>query len=306
MLDNIDKGGIVLLKSMTGFGRGTYSDTEHSFTVELKAVNHRYNDVVVRMPRILNVLEDKIRRTISNKLSRGRVDVFISMEDYTADKSNVQVDKQLALAYQKAFQEVAYLLKFQPTDQHEFSYVIKAPEVVNQKDLRTDAEQLLDKVLLALNEGIDNILAMRELEGKNIYKDLVMRINLLREMLDKIETRAPEVPIEAQRRITERLNELLKDNNIVDQDRLAQEIAILADKTNITEEIVRLKSHFEQFIKTIQSKQAVGRKLDFLVQELNREVNTIASKANDFSITTIAVDMKSEIEKIREQIQNVE
>ena len=295
-----------MLKSMTGFGRGEYSDKEHSFTVELKAVNHRYNDVVIRMPRLLNVLEDKIRRTILNKLSRGRVDVFITMEDYTADKANLQLDKQLALSYQKAFFFFFDLLRFQPTDLQEFNYVLKAPEVITQKDLHTDAQLLWDKLLPAIDIAIDNALLMRQAEGDNIYRDLIVRINLLRDFLDKIDQRAPQVPIEAQKRIKDRLNDLLKENTVVDPDRLAQEIAIFADKASITEEIVRLRSHFEQFIKTIQSRQAVGRKLDFLVQELNREVNTIASKANDYTITTIAVDMKSEIEKIREQIQNIE
>lgn len=291
---------------MTGFGRGEYADDAHSFVVELKAVNHRYNDVSVRMPRILNVLEDKIRRSILSTLTRGRVDVFITFDDFTAEKSNVQVDKQLALAHKKAFSELAHLLHFQPSEQQEFSYILKAADVINQKDLRTDAELLWDKLAKALDIAIENVTAMRKAEGNNIYQDLVMRINLLRELLAKIEKRAPEVPIEAQKRINDRINDLLKDNIVIDPERLAQEIAIFADKANITEEIVRLKSHFEQFIKTLQSKQAVGRKLDFLVQELNREVNTIASKANDFTITTVAVDMKSEIEKIREQIQNVE
>lgn len=292
---------------MTGFGRGDFRDDKHSFTIEVKAVNHRYNDVVVRMPRMLNVLEDKIRRGILNKISRGRLDVFISMEDYTADKSNVQVDKQLALAYQKAFREISFLTGCNSNESQELLYVLKAPEVVTQKEQQLDAEELWSKLEQALNIAITNLIMMRKAEGNNIYQDLLNRINLLRNLLTKIEQRAPLVPVEAQKRITERINELLKEhNNVLDPERLAQEIAIFADKASITEEIVRLKSHFEQFIKTIQSQQPAGRKLDFLVQELNREVNTIASKANDFAITTVAVDMKSEIEKIREQIQNIE
>ena len=292
---------------MTGFGRGEHTDTEHTFIVEIKAVNHRYNDVVVRMPRVLNSLEDKIRRNILSKLSRGRMDVFITMEDYTADKSNVQLDKQLAAAYGKAFDELAKMLMYETSERDKFTYILKSPDVINQKDMRADAETLWSKLESAIDTAIDNVIAMRKAEGNNIYQDLVARINLLREQLGKIEQRALQVPVEAQKRINDRINELLKEHgSIIDPERLAQEIAIFADKTNITEEIVRLKSHFEQFIKTIQSRQAVGRKLDFLVQELNREVNTIASKANDFTITTVAVDMKSEIEKIREQIQNVE
>lgn len=296
-----------MLKSMTGFGRGEHTDTEHTFIVEIKAVNHRYNDVVVRMPRMLNALEDKIRRNILSKLSRGRMDVFITMEDYTADKSNVQLDKQLATAYGKAFDELSKMTMYETNERDKFMYVLKSPDVITQKDMRADAETLWLKLDTAINVAIDNVINMRKAEGNNIYQDLVVRINLLREQLGKVEQRAPQVPVEAQKRINDRINDLLKEHgSIVDPERLAQEIAIFADKTNITEEIVRLKSHFEQFIKTIQSRQAVGRKLDFLVQELNREVNTIASKANDFTITTVAVDMKSEIEKIREQIQNVE
>ena len=296
-----------MLKSMTGFGRGDFRDDKHSFTIEVKAVNHRYNDVVVRMPRMFNVLEDKIRRGILNKISRGRLDVFISMEDYTADKSNVQVDRQLALSYQKAFREVSYLTGCSYNEHQEFLYILKAPDVVTQKEPQLNATDLWSKLEEALNIAITNLISMRKAEGNNIYQDLLSRINLLRTLLTKIEQRAPLVPVETQKRITERINDLLKEhNNILDQERLAQEIAIFADKASITEEIVRLKSHFEQFIKTIQSQQPAGRKLDFLVQELNREVNTIASKANDFAITTVAVDMKSEIEKIREQIQNIE
>lgn len=300
-------GVIFLLKSMTGFGRGEHTDTEHNFIVEIKAVNHRYNDVVIRMPRILNSLEDRIRRNILSKLSRGRMDVFITFEDYTEDKSNVELDKQLAAAYAKAFDELAKMFLYDTSERDKFSYVLKSPDVITQKDIRADAETLWVKLENAINTAVDNVSSMRKIEGNNIYQDLVLRINLLREHLGKIEQRAPQVPVEAQKRISERINDLLKEHSaVVDPDRLAQEIAIFADKASITEEIVRLKSHFEQFIKTIQSKQAVGRKLDFLVQELNREVNTIASKANDFTITTVAVDMKSEIEKIREQIQNVE
>lgn len=292
---------------MTGFGRGEHTDTEHTFIVEIKAVNHRYNDVVIRMPRILNSLEDRIRRNILSKLSRGRMDVFVTFEDYTEDKSNVQLDKQLAASYAKAFDELGKMFLYDTSERDKFNYVLKSPDVITPKDMRADAETLWFKLEVAITVAVENVMTMRHAEGNNIYQDLILRINLLREHLGKIEARAPQVPIEAQKRINERINDLLKEHaTILDHDRLAQEIAILADKTNITEEIVRLKSHFEQFIKTIQSKQAVGRKLDFLVQELNREVNTIASKANDFTITTVAVDMKSEIEKIREQIQNVE
>ena len=296
-----------MLKSMTGFGRGEYMDGKHSFTVELKAVNHRYNDVVVRMPRCLNVLEDKLRRTILTKLSRGRIDVFITMEDYSPEGCQINFDRQLALAYKKSLQQAADALLYTMSETQEFMYIIKAPDVISQKEKQTNVDELWVKLESALNIAIENLLVMRKSEGNNIYQDLVARVNLLRDYLDKIQNRAPMIPIEAQKRLHERINELLKEHGqILDTERLMQEIAIFADKTNITEEIVRLKSHIEQFIKTIQSKQPVGRKLDFLVQEFNREVNTIASKANDFTITNVAVDMKSEIEKIREQIQNIE
>lgn len=305
-----------LLKSMTGFGRGEYQDDKHNFVIEIKAVNHRYNEIAIRLPRILNILEDKIRRIISKKISRGRIDVFITYEDRSPEKANLKLDKQLALGYDKALRELLEVLTLKndfSSDEQRIDplktllYIAKCPDVITTQELTPDSAMLLPKLTSALDIALESLMMMRTSEGDNIYKDLTARMKLLATMLSGIEHKAPGIVVENKKRLTERINELLKDVSMtVDSERILQEIAILSDKTNITEEIVRLKSHFEQFNKIIKSDEPVGRKLDFLVQELNREVNTIASKSNDVSITKITVDMKSEIEKVREQIQNIE
>lgn len=306
---------------MTGFGRGEYQDDKHSFIIEIKAVNHRYNEIAIRLPRVLNILEDKIRRRIGKQINRGRVDVFITYDDRSPEKANLKLDKQLALGYDKALRELfKVLLDKNDFNDNDFSsdeqeldpvkkmfYIARCPDVITSQELNTDTEAILPKLSSALDVALESLITMRVSEGNNIYKDLSARMKLLATMLSGIEHKAPSIVVETKKRLTERINELLKDSGMmVDNERILQEIAILSDKTNITEEIVRLKSHMEQFNKIIKADEPVGRKLDFLVQELNREVNTIASKANDVSITKITVDMKSEIEKIREQIQNIE
>lgn len=300
-----------MLKSMTGFGRGEYEDEQFSFVIEMKTVNHRYNEVAIRLPRFLNVVEDRIRKTILKTVSRGRVDVFITADYSNADNCRVKVDKALAKAYHNALQEVgaaAELLTANLQPQAELLYLARCPEVISTKEGYFDVETLWPHMEQALSQALANLVAMRETEGKNILGDLEQRSDLIAEKLALVEERAPMVVTEYQARLSERVNELLKGytEQIVEPERLLQEVAIFADRVNITEEIVRLKSHIMQFRKMIESDQPVGRKMDFLVQEFNREANTIASKSNDFTITQIVVEIKAEIEKIREQIQNIE
>lgn len=299
-----------MLKSMTGFGRGQYEDENFSVTVEMKTVNHRYNEVAIRLPRFLNPLEDKIRKTILKTVNRGRIDVFINADYTSSENCTLKVDKNLAAAYHKALQEVGAAIGIEELNinsAQEVMYLSRCQDVINVKEGFFDVETVWPKVEQAVKEALDNLVTMRETEGGNIYGDFIYRADLIAEKLTKIEERSPMVVEEYQAKLTDRLNNLLADHNItVEPERLLQEVAIFADRASITEEIVRLKSHIKQFKNIINSDQPVGRKLDFLIQEFNREANTIASKANDYTLAQIVVEIKAEIEKIREQIQNIE
>ena len=299
-----------MLKSMTGFGRGQYEDENFSVTVEMKTVNHRYNEVAIRLPRFLNPLEDKIRKTILKTVNRGRIDVFINADYTSSENCTLKVDKNLAAAYHKALQEVGAAIGLEELNinsAQEVMYLSRCQDVINVKEGFFDVETVWPKVEQAVKEALDNLVTMRETEGGNIYGDFIYRADLIAEKLTKIEERSPMVVEEYQAKLTDRLNNLLAEHNItVEPERLLQEVAIFADRASITEEIVRLKSHIKQFKNIINSDQPVGRKLDFLIQEFNREANTIASKANDYTLAQIVVEIKAEIEKIREQIQNIE
>lgn len=299
-----------MLKSMTGFGRGEYEDDNFSVTVEMKTVNHRYNEVAIRLPRFLNPLEDKIRKTILKTVSRGRIDVFINADYTSSENCTLKVDKNLAAAYHEALKEVGGAIGADAasiSQASELMYIARCQDVINVKEGFFDVDSVWPKVEKALDMALKNLVAMREAEGGNIYGDFIYRADLIAEKLAQIEERSPRVVEEYQEKLHERLNNLLADHNItVEPERLLQEVAIFADRASITEEIVRLKSHIKQFKLIIDSDQPVGRKLDFLIQEFNREANTIASKANDYTLAQIVVEIKAEIEKIREQIQNIE
>ena len=299
-----------MLKSMTGFGRDQYEDENFSVTVEMKTVNHRYNEVAIRLPRFLNPLEDKIRKSILKTVNRGRIDVFINADYTSSENCTLKVDKNLAAAYHKALQEVGSAIGLEELNinsAQEIMYLSRCQDVINVKEGFFDVETVWPKVEQAVKEALQNLVAMRETEGGNIYGDFIYRADLIVEKLTQIEARSPKVVDEYQAKLTDRLNNLLAEHNItVEPERLLQEVAIFADRASITEEIVRLKSHIKQFKIIIDSDQPVGRKLDFLIQEFNREANTIASKANDYTLAQIVVEIKAEIEKIREQIQNIE
>ncbi|MBO5404357.1 MAG: YicC family protein, partial [Phascolarctobacterium sp.] len=273
---------------MTGFGRGQYEDENFSVTVEMKTVNHRYNEVAIRLPRFLNPLEDKIRKTILKTVNRGRIDVFINADYTSSENCTLKVDKNLAVAYHKALQEVGAAIGLEELNinsAQEVMYLSRCQDVINVKEGFFDVETVWPKVEQAVKEALDNLVTMRETEGGNIYGDFIYRADLIAEKLTKIEERSPMVVEEYQAKLTDRLNNLLADHNItVEPERLLQEVAIFADRASITEEIVRLKSHIKQFKNIINSDQPVGRKLDFLIQEFNREANTIASKANDYTL----------------------
>lgn len=299
-----------MLKSMTGFGRGEYEDNGFSITVEMKTVNHRYNEVSIRLPRFLNPLEDKIRKTILKTVNRGRIDVYINADYTSSENCTLKVDKKLAAAYHQALQEIGASIGVNDIGINtaaEVMYLARCQDVINVKEGFFDVESVWPKVEAAVSMAVDNLVKMRTVEGGNIYGDFIYRADLIAEKLALIEQRSPQVVAEYQAKLTERLNGLLAEHNItVEPERILQEVAVFADRASITEEIVRLKSHIKQFKQIIASDQPVGRKLDFLIQEFNREANTIASKANDYTLAQIVVEIKAEIEKIREQIQNIE
>lgn len=299
-----------MLKSMTGFGRGEYEDANFSITVEMKAVNHRYNEVSIRLPRFMNPVEDRIRKTILKTISRGRIDVFINADYTTSDNATLKVDKNLAAAYHKALLDIAEAIgaeKLNMNEAVEVMNIARFDDVINVKEGFFDVESVWPKIDAAVQQALANLVAMREAEGGNIYGDFIYRADLIAEKLTQIEERSGMIVDEYQSRLTERINNILAEYNVtVEPERLLQEVAIFADRSSITEEIVRLKSHIKQFKAILASDKPVGRKLDFLIQEFNREANTIASKANDYTLAQIVVEIKAEIEKIREQIQNIE
>ena len=290
---------------MTGFGRGEYLDHGHRFIVEIKAVNHRYNEIVIRMPKNLGSLEDKIRRTVSNTLVRGRIDIFIIMDEYEQKKRTVRVDKELAMAYHESLRALSEL--FSTSMNNELIQIANYPDVIKVEEEAEDVLVLWPKLSTALEVAVHNLMSMRLAEGLTIKHDLVSRIDCIASYLITVEKRAPKVLVEYREKILCRMRELLGTiGTEPDEGKLLQEAAIFSDRTSITEELVRLKSHLLQIGTALNADDAVGRKLDFIIQEINRETNTIASKANDFTIANLMVEIKSEIEKVREQIQNIE
>jgi len=288
---------------MTGYGRGSSEENGRVFTIEMKSVNNRYLDINIRLPTQINALEDKIRKHISSKVSRGKIDVFINQEKFSEDDFKVNVDEKIAKAYYDAYSLL--IEKFNLKGDISLPLLANSNDVITVQKKEDDLEGIWSLLVIALDEAISMFVEMRVNEGSKLSCDMISRCEYIRKSLVSIEDRAPEVIKEFRERISTRVSDFLKDVGI-DEARLLNEVAFYSDKTSITEEIVRLTSHIEQFKETLKSNEPVGRKLDFLVQEMNRETNTIGSKANDLSITNIVIEIKSEIEKIREQIQNIE
>ena len=290
-------------RSMTGFGRGEAEGQGKKFTVEVKSVNHRFCEVMLRMPRGMISLEEKARRYIQARLARGRVDGFISVEDCAEKTPTVKVDKVLAASYYKAMEELLGNLGISSEIKPEHLFTL--PNVFSLEEPADDIDAYWPVLEQALSGAVDGLLNMRSTEGMRLQEDLLSRLGQIRVILKGIESRAPEVVEEYRLRLNQRLQEWLNDSTL-DVNRLMAEVAIFAERSNITEEVVRLYSHIDQTAETLNMGEPVGRKLDFLLQEMNREINTIASKASDLIIARAAVDIKSELEKIREQVQNLE
>jgi len=292
-----------MIRSMTGFGMGQYEENGRSFSVEIKSVNHRYSDVSIRLPRQLSYLEDNIKKLLLNNISRGKIDIYISQDKFSEEDISVSVDYVLAESYIKALYELRD--KYNLEDDISVSLISRFPDILNVTKAKEEDSEVWRILSIAIEKALSGFMAMRENEGEKLAEDIARRAEYIKSIVKSIEARSPEVVQEYKIKLEERIKELLGDVTI-DENRLAAEVAIFADKCSITEEIVRLYSHIDQLLEILHEDQPVGRKLDFLVQEMNREINTIGSKASDMAISKYVVEAKSEIEKIREQIQNIE
>lgn len=293
-----------MIKSMTGFGRGEAKDAERQFTVEVKSVNHRYNDMVVRMPKRLNYLEEKLKNLIKRDIKRGRVEVYVSLENVEQSDVNITLNKSLVGQYVKALKSIGD--DFDVVDDISVSLIARFPDVLKVEPKEEDENAIWCCLKEATTEALEMLVKMRITEGKKLAEDIHKRCEYIVSIINRIENEAPKVVLEYKTKLQDRINEILDEAIEVDENRLSMEVALYADKSSIAEEIVRLKSHVYQLEQALKDEQPVGRKLDFLIQEMNRETNTIGSKANDLEITNYVVDIKSELEKIREQVQNIE
>ncbi|MBK5240728.1 YicC/YloC family endoribonuclease [Clostridium sp.] len=292
-----------MIKSMTGFGSGTCEKDGKSFTIEIKSVNHRYFETNIRMPRVLIAFEDKIRKTINEKVKRGKLDVFVTQGNYDNEEAYASLDEKLAESYIKCFKILKD--KFELSGDISVSQIGRLPEVVTLKQKKEDVSETFDVMEKSLTQALKSLLFMRESEGEKLLEDLSRKCDLINVLVQKVKERSPLVFLEYKEKLNQRLHDIHKEI-VFDENRVAMEVAIFADKAGIDEEIVRLNSHIQQMKETLILDEPIGRKLDFIIQEMNRETNTIASKANDLEILNTVINMKSEIEKIREQIQNVE
>ncbi len=292
-----------MLKSMTGYGRGKYECDSREYTVEIKSVNNRYSDISIKMPRNISFLEDTVRKLISNSITRGKVEVFVSFTNNSDKGRNIELNYDLAKNYIEAMKKLAEETNI--NSNIEVIDVVRLPDVLNTT-LDQEGENIITEELTkTVSEAITNFIKMREIEGEKIKEDLQERIESVSEKINQINSISTGLVSEYIVKLEKRVNELLKPN-VVDENRLAQEIVIYSDKCSVEEEITRMKSHISQFLNLLEQTNSNGKRIDFLIQEMNRETNTIGSKANNLQITNYVVDIKTELENIREQIQNIE
>ena len=291
-----------MIKSMTGYGRAKLSKDDREYQIEIKSVNHRYLDISVRIPKQLSYLEETIKKEIAKKVKRGKIDVFVTFENNSLEGKEIKINTELAKAYIDELKKLAekenILSDIQVTE------ISKYPDVLNIQSSQDD-EKITEEVLETITIATDNLVQMRETEGNKISEDLLKRLNIINKKVEEIAKLSTGLIEEYVVKLEERINEILK-NQEIDKTRLAQEVVIYADKCSIEEEVTRLNSHISQFKNLLNSNEAIGKKLDFIIQEMNRETNTIGSKANNLKITNGVIDIKTEIENIREQVQNIE
>ena len=288
---------------MTGFGRGVAQNDDYCITVEMKAVNHRFLEIYTHLPKQLFLREDALKKQVQSTLTRGKVDVFVTLEQISAKKTIVKVDKDLAIAYYNSLKELAASCRLEADVR--LQNIASLSGVLSLDTPEDDEEAIAGLLTLAAEGSLSKLLAMREKEGTALCEDLLRRIDVIEDRAKQIAVFAPQVVAEQKQRLEQRIGELL-DSVALDEAKLANELAFFADKVDISEELTRLTSHAAQFRDTIAKGEAAGRKLDFILQEMLREINTIGSKSNALDINKLVIEVKSELEKIREQIQNVE
>ncbi len=293
---------IDLIKSMTGFGRGEFSQGASTFSVDVRSVNHRYSDVSVRMPRAMSALEEKVREFVTEKISRGKVDVYINYNTF-GQNSQVKLDTNLAKAYVDSLNTLKEM--FGIRDEINLSLLTRFPDIMSLETAEMDMDELWLILKPALEMAFNALVEMRLREGERLKNDLLDKLVNVKGFVSNIKEKSYSIVDEYKNKLYDRIKELTKDIPI-DENRLLTEVAVFADKTSIDEELVRLASHLEELQKALNFKGSVGKKLDFIIQEMNREVNTIGSKITDLGILNNVINIKTEIEKIREQIQNIE
>lgn len=293
-----------MIKSMTGFGRGEFGDNNYHLKIEIKTVNHRYNDISVKMPRHMNYLEESIKKIVKNSISRGKVDVYLDLEYIDGAPVDIKVDMALAKTYKESLEKINDELEL--GGEIRISNILFLSDIIKTERKEIDEESIWKVAKNSLEIAIDDIMSMKIREGRELEIDMISHLVEIEKVLQVIEARSPLVVVEYKEKLRSRISDLLDNEMNIDEEKLSHEVVYFADKSNINEEIIRLESHIGQFKSILKEEDTVGRKLDFLIQEMNREINTIGSKANDTEISSAVVDIKSSIEKIREQVQNVE
>lgn len=292
-----------MIKSMTGFGRGHRVLNGRDITVEIRSVNHRYYEFSSRLPRSLGYIEEKLKSLLQGRISRGKVEVSVLLSNVEAADEKITINHEIVKEYIDALRSVKE--EFGLTDDLSLSNILRIPDAFTVVKTETDEEQLWEDIRVTAEEALEHFISMRENEGERMKQDVLSRLDKIEEWVGVVETRSPQVVEDYRKRLYDKMCEVLSTTNI-DEGRILLEAGIFSEKTAVDEETVRLRSHIAQFRSMLESGEPVGRKLDFLVQEMNRETNTIGSKVQDIEVTRIVVDQKSEIEKIREQIQNIE
>lgn len=292
-----------MIKSMTGFGRGHQVLNGRDITVEIRAVNHRYYEFSSRLPRSLGYVEDRLKTLLQGRISRGKVEVSVLINNVEAADEKITINHEIVKEYIDAMRSVKD--EFGLVDDLSLSNILRIPDAFTVVKTETDEEQLWEDIRSTAEEALEHFISMRENEGERMKQDVLSRLAKIEEWVGVVETRSPMVVEDYRKRLYDKMCEVLSSTNI-DENRILMEAGIFSEKTAVDEETVRLRSHIAQFRGMLESGEPVGRKLDFLVQEMNRETNTIGSKVQDIKVTRIVVDQKSEIEKIREQIQNIE
>ncbi len=291
-----------MIKSMTGYGRATCVKDGFTFSVEMRSVNHRYADFSIRLPRELYSLEDRVRKLLQEKINRGRVDVNLVMDEIPSGLRQVKVNYDLAEDYHSSLNQLASRLGLD--EKVKLEHLLMMPELFKPAGITLTEDQVWPIAGAALEEALDNLLEQRCREGENLCRDLLERCGKIEDIVSEASVRAEEAKDDCRRRTEQKFEELLAGQ--FEETRLLMECAVLVERMGVDEELVRLKSHIQAFRSNVDGDQPVGRKLDFIAQEMFREVNTIGSKAGDYQLTNLVVDMKAELEKIREQIQNLE